>query len=127
MKKCGVDVMLPGGAPTTQVMVGLDSSVTEMFIASCAMSEDFEDPMTCVAESFPDISSLRPLALALKESLRGARNSKKDKLCRPGFGLHCVPEKSAQQIAAQRAGSTRRLRSLRFQKCRARALNNLME
>ena len=98
VKKCGAAAMLSGGTSSAQVMVGPDSSAAEEFAASCAMSDDFEDPVTWLAESFPGISCLRPLVLALKDSLRGARSNEKEKLV-----FHCsaaLPSRAQTSLRA---------------------------
>ena len=61
-----------------------DSNVAEEFAILCAMNDDFQDPLSRVAESFPGVSYLHCLALALKDSLRDVTNNENDKLV-----FHC--------------------------------------
>ena len=73
-------MILPGGTSSIKVIIDSDANVAEDFTVSCAMNNDFEEPMICMAKSFPGISCLHPLVYVLKDSLRDARNNKKDKL-----------------------------------------------
>ena len=69
IKKCGVAMILPGGTSNIKVIMDSDASVAEDFTMSCTMNGDFEEPIICMAESFPGISCLHPLVCVLKDSL----------------------------------------------------------
>ena len=92
---------LPGGTSNVKVMIDSDANAAEDFAASCTMNDDFEEPMSHMAESFPGISCLRPLVCALKDSLRGVRSNKKDKLvfyCGTAFPARAQTSLRAQEI-----------------------------